>query len=85
MTIGRKPGSGRKKGPSDIGKDKKMESILKKPPNTSGRKAARLAQCFDYLVPKVKTNTGLKTYNVQKVPDRNAEKKFGSHDYEYLN
>ena len=55
-------------------KPKKEESIFKRAPNTSGRKAARLAQCSDYLVRKVKANAGLKTYKAQKVPDRNPAK-----------
>ena len=42
--------------------------------NTSGRKAAQLAQCFDYLVRKFKANAELITYKVQKVPNMNAEK-----------
>lgn len=74
MTIDRKPGSGRKQGPHDIGKAKKIECILKRAPNTSGKKASRVAQCSDYLVRKVKANAGLKTYKVQKIPDRNAVK-----------
>lgn len=74
LTIERKPGSGRKQGPHDIGKAKKIERIFKRCPNTSGRKAARLVQCSDFLVRKVKANAGLKTYKVQKVPDRNAAK-----------
>ena len=74
ITIERKTGSGRKKGPHNKAKAKQIESIFKRAPNTSGRKAARLAQCSDFLVRKVKANAGLKTYKVQKVPDRDAAK-----------
>ena len=42
---------------------------LKGTPNTSGRKAAQLSQCFDYLVRKVKANAELITYKAQKVPN----------------
>lgn len=74
LSVDRKPGSGRRNGPHDVSKAKKIERIFKRAPNTSGRKAARLAQCSDYLVRKVKANAGLKTYKAQKVPDRNAAK-----------
>ena len=47
----------------------KIESILKGTPKTSGRKAAQLSQCFDYLVRKFKANAELITYKVQKIPN----------------
>ena len=67
LNIDKKSGSIRKKGPHEKKvhwEGQKIESILKITPNTSGGKAARLAQCFDYLVRKFKANAELKTYKV---------------------
>lgn len=74
LTIARRHGSGRNKGPQDVGKARKVENLLRRVPNISGRKAARLAECSDFFVRKVKANAGMKTFKVQKVPDRNATK-----------
>lgn len=74
LTIERKPGTGTTTGYRNIEKAYKVKSILKRAPNTSGRKTARLAQCSDFFVRKVKRKAGLKSYKVQKVPDRNAFK-----------
>lgn len=74
LTIDRKSGSGRKKGLTDIRKAKQIEQQFQRSPNTSNRKAARKYKCSDFFVRSVKANAKLKSYKVQKVPDRNAVK-----------
>lgn len=74
VSINRKQGTGRKNGCRDRNKAKKVVSMLKKNPNLSGRKTAQLADCSESFVRRVKADAGLKTYKVQKVPDRNAQK-----------
>lgn len=74
LTIKRKSGCGRKSGFSDRKKAEKIKRIFAKNPNVSGRKVAHLANCSETSVRKVKKEAGLKTYKVQKVPDRNSKK-----------
>lgn len=63
-----------KKGISDPNKARQIVGLLKKNPNLSNRKTAVKANCSEFLVRKVKKSEGLKTYKVQKVPDRNSRK-----------
>ena len=74
LTINRKPGSGRKKGFVHNNKADKVRSIFARNPNTSGRKVAKKTNCSESFVRKLKKEIGLKTYKVQKVPDRNSKK-----------
>lgn len=73
-SIKRKAGSGAKKGITDPQLASKIVSLLNKNPNLSNRKAALKANCSDFFVRKVKRYEGLKSYKVQKVPDRNSKK-----------
>lgn len=74
LLIDRKKGSGKKKGPHDRKKAKNVVTILKRDPSISGRKLARKADCSESFVRRTKKEAGLKTYKMQKVPDRNAVK-----------
>lgn len=74
LTIDRKPGTGKTKKPRNSSKAKKVEKILRADPNVSGREVARCVQCSEHFVCQVKANVGLRTFNVQKVPDRNTKK-----------
>jgi len=74
LRLERKVGSGRKIGYADSGKAKKVVALLEKNPNLSERKLARKVSCSKALVGKIKSREGLKTYKVQKIPDRNAKK-----------
>jgi len=74
LGLDRKVGSGRKSGYADSGKAKKVVTLLGKNPNLSERKLARKVGCSKALVGKIKSKEGLKTYKVQKIPDRNATK-----------
>lgn len=74
LTIDRKPGSGRKSGFSDRKMAEKIKRMLFKYPYLSGRKVAQKAKCSETSVRKVEKEAGLRTYKVQKVPDRNLTK-----------
>ncbi|XP_039968651.1 uncharacterized protein LOC120780442 [Bactrocera tryoni] len=74
VRVDRKKGSGKKTGPHDRDKAKNVVTILKKDPSISGRKLVRKTGCSESFVHRTKKEAGLKTYKVQKVPDRNAVK-----------
>jgi len=74
LRLDRKVGSGRKRGYVDSQKAKKVVALLEKNPSLSERKLATKVGCSKTLVWKIKSKEGLKTYKVQKVPDRNATK-----------
>ena len=74
LTIDRKSGCFRKKVFVDNNKADKINSNFSKNPNIYGRKLANKTNCTEAFVRKVKKDAGLKTYKVQKVPDRNSRK-----------
>lgn len=74
LSCNRKPGTGKKNGSGDQNKAKTVVTMLKKNPNLSGRNVARKVGCSESFVRRTKGEAGLKTYKVQKVPDRNAAK-----------
>ena len=74
MNVGRKVGSGRKKGFVSPETSRKVVDTLQKNPGLSNRKVATESGCSERLVRKIKTEAALKTYKVQTVPDRNANK-----------
>lgn len=74
LKIERKPGTGKAKLVTNDAKAKKVEKLLLALPNISGREVARRVQCSESFVRRVKAKAGLKTFKVQKVPDRNAKK-----------
>lgn len=74
LSVERKTGSGRLSGYKSPKRAKKVVSILQKKPNLSNRKLAAKAGYSEGMVRKIKKKEGLKTYKVQSIPDRNAEK-----------
>ena len=72
LTIERKPGTGTTTNYRNIEKAYKVKSILKvkgilkRAPNTSGRKTTRLAHCF--FVSKVKRKAGLSPTKFKDFP-----------------
>lgn len=74
LSICRKSGSGRKKGFSCPKNVKKVETLLERNPRLSNRKLAKKVNCSEKTVRKMKLSAGLRTYKVQTVPDRNANK-----------
>ena len=74
LNVGRKVGSGRRKGFVSPETSRKVVASLQKNPGLSNRKVATKSGCSEGLVRKIKTEAGLKTYKVQTVPDRNANK-----------
>ena len=74
LTVEKRTGCGRKKGYADSEKAKKIVAQFQRKPNISGRKVALKTNCSESFVRKVKKNEGLKSFKVQKVPDRNAKK-----------
>jgi len=74
LTINRKQGSGRKKGFQSPKTAKKVIALFEKNPRLSERKAAKKVDCSRSLIQKIKSRNNLKSYKVQKVPDRNAVK-----------
>lgn len=74
LTVGRKHGSGAKKGIRNQKTATKVTSLFKKDPGLSTRKVAQKAGCSKTFVERVKKQKQLRTYKVQKVPDRNAVK-----------
>lgn len=73
-TINRSPRIGIKNHISDPKKARNIISLLKKNPNLSNRKVAVKVKCSEFMVRTVKKNNGLKSFKVQKVPDRNSRK-----------
>lgn len=74
LTIGRKNGSGRKRGFVSPRKGKQAIALLEKNPGLSNRKVAEKVGCSEGLVRRFKKDAGLKTYKVQTIPDRNSSK-----------
>ena len=74
MNVFRKIGLGRRKGFSCTQNVKKVKALLERNPRLSNRKLAVKANCSEKTVRKIKQSVGLKTYKVQTVPDRNANK-----------
>lgn len=74
LQLTRKIGSGRKSGFRSPKRAAKVESLFRKNPGVSTRKAAAKAGCSNSLIQKIKQKAGLKSFKVQKVPDRNAVK-----------
>lgn len=74
LDLSRKPGSGRKKGFRSPKKVKKVVAKLQQNPNISNRKLAIKVNTSETTVRKIKKHVGLKTYKIQAIPDRNAEK-----------
>jgi len=73
LTIIRKEGSGRKK-VSTVRRERRVIALFEKNFGLSSRKVAQKVGCSEKLVRKAKKEGGLKTFKVQKVPDRNAAK-----------
>ena len=74
LTIERKPGSGRKRGFQNKNLAKKIKAAFKTNPNIFEQKLAKKLSTTKSMVRRVKLNSGLKTFKVQKVPDRTPEK-----------
>lgn len=74
FSLKRREGSGRKIGCQSPKKVSKIVSLFKKNPRLSLRKVAIKARSSKSTVDRVKKKAGLKSYKVQKVPDRNAVK-----------
>jgi transposase/predicted DNA-binding protein YlxM (UPF0122 family) len=74
LTVNRKIGSGRKSEFYSPKKVKKVINIFRRDPNTSVRKMAQKVDTSATTVQRIKTKSGLKSYKVQKVPDRNTVK-----------
>jgi len=74
LNVNRREGSGRKKGFHSPKTAKKVITIFQRNPNISVRKMAQKVGCSKSTVQNIKTRSGLRTYKVQKVPDRNAVK-----------
>jgi len=74
LGVTRKVGSGRKEGFSSPKKVSKVVALFTKDPGMSERRVAKKVKCSKTKVGRVKSKAGLKTYKVQKVPDRNATK-----------
>jgi transposase len=74
FNLQRKHGSGRKKGFHNAKKAKEIVAKLQQNPNLSNRKLADKVKTSEATVRRVKKSVGMKTYKVQKIPDRNAEK-----------
>lgn len=70
----RKPGSGRPKGFHSPKKVKKAVSLMKRNPRISNRKLALKVDLSEMSVRRIKAKAGFKSYKVQAVPDRNAQK-----------
>lgn len=73
-TIERKRGSGRKKGSVNKDIERKVKALFKRNPNTSVRDMAEKIGTSKSTVQRMKQRLGLKTFKVQKVPDRSEEK-----------
>lgn len=74
LTINRREGSGRKKGFHSPKKAKEAINLFRKNPNISIRKVAQKVGKSSSTIQRIKADSGLKSYKVQKVPDRNAVK-----------
>lgn len=74
LKLTRKTGSGKQKGFKSPKRVIKVKALYKRNPGLSSRKVALKAGCSKSLVQKIKKEAGLKSYKVQKVPDRNAVK-----------
>lgn len=72
LNVLRKIGSGRPEGFRSPKKIRKAISLLETKPNISNRQlSVKIGYC-ESMVRKIKKKSGLKTYKVQTVPDRNA-------------
>lgn len=74
LTCNRKPGSGRPEGFHSLKKVKKAVALIEKNPNISNRKCAQKVGLSEMSVRRIKIKNGLRSYKVQTVPDRNAQK-----------
>lgn len=76
-TTARKAGSGRKKGPANPKLAKQVIDYVKRHPTISNRKVAQKFAVSEFYVRKQKKNSSIKSYKVQKCPDRtkNDEKR----------
>lgn len=72
FNVLRKPGSGRPEGFRSPRRVRKALSILKEKPNISNRQLSAKIDYGETMVRKIKKKTGLRSYKVQTVPDRNA-------------
>lgn len=69
----RKAGSGRKKGPADPDLAKQVIRYVKRHPTASNRKVAQQFNISEFYVRKQKKNKGIKSFKIQKCPDRTKE------------
>lgn len=74
LSVDRKKGSGRKKGPADKKLARTIKNLYARNPNTSVRDMAAKAGTSKSTVQRVKKFYNLRTYKVQKIPDRSEEK-----------
>lgn len=74
LPVSRKKGSGRKPEFSNPKVAAKVKRLFKQNPNTSVRDMADRAGTSKSTVQRIKEKSKLKTYRVQKVPDRSDEK-----------
>lgn len=74
VSVERAKGSGKKSGPMDKALYKSVVTHFKKNPNASVRDIAKKLSTSSSYVQKCKKRAQLKTFKVQKVPDRSAEK-----------
>lgn len=72
LNVLRKSGSGRPEGFRSPKKIRKAISTLKAKPNVSNRQLSAKIGYSESMVRKIKKKSGLRTYKVQTVPDRNA-------------
>lgn len=74
LTVTRKKGSGRKKGPASKKTEKAVVDAFKKNPNLSVRDVAKKVKMSSSYVQKAKKRAGLSSYKVNVAPNRNDEK-----------
>lgn len=70
----RTPGTGRKKGPANPTVARKVKQLFTRNPGTSVRDAAEKAETSKSTVQRIKKFYNLRSYKVQKVPDRSEKK-----------
>lgn len=74
LSTRRKPGSGRASGPSDMNLAREVRRKFAQKPSTSVRDMAEQAGTSKSQVQRIKKFYNLRSYKVQKVPDRSEEK-----------
>lgn len=74
LSVDRKPGSGGRTHSTDAETVKKVLTAIKRNPNASERDLAKKFGIGQTTVNKIKQDHGIKSFKVQKVPDRAPEK-----------